>query len=100
MGMPPASGECYTILAKILSVIEEIIIIKDDILIHIKGDVHDANLDTCLARLHEYSIRLQKENCNFSQKAFMWFGHIYLQQSMTTDPVEVKHIQGMEGSQR
>ena len=32
MGMPPASGECYTILAKILSVLEEIIIIKDDIL--------------------------------------------------------------------
>ena len=52
IGTPPASGECHAAMAKILSGLPGVIVIKDNILIHGKGNQHDINLEACLQRLH------------------------------------------------
>ena len=48
MVTPPASGECHNIMSKILQGLEGVIVIKDDILVHSKGDQHDVKLKACL----------------------------------------------------
>ena len=58
MSTPPTSGECHAAMAKILTGLKGVIVIKDDILVHGKGKEHDANLDACLQRLHENGIWL------------------------------------------
>ena len=45
MGTPPASGECHAKMSQILAGLEGVIVIKDDIIVHGKGDKHDENLD-------------------------------------------------------
>ena len=92
MGAPPASGECHVAMAKILSRLKGVIVIKDDILVHGKGKEHDENLDPCLQRLQERGIRLRREKCKLGQQSVMWFGHIYSKQGMSPDPAKVDHI--------
>ena len=92
MGTPPASGECHAAMAKILEGLEGVIVIKDDILVHSKGQKHNANLEACLERLHDNGIRLRREKCKLGQQAVMWFCHIYSKQRMSTDHGKVEHI--------
>ena len=44
--------------SRILDGLKGVIVIKDDILVHGKGEEHDAILDACLQRLYKYGIRL------------------------------------------
>ena len=92
MGTPPASGECHAKMSTILEGLEGILVIKDDIVVHGKGQQHDKNLEACLTRLYEYGIRLRREKCKLGQQAIMWFGHIFTKQGMSPDPAKVKHI--------
>ena len=92
MGTPSASGECHNAIAYILHGLKGVIQIKDDIMVHGKGQEHDDNLRALLKRLHEYGIRLRKLKCNFGQQSIMWFGHIFSKQGMSPDPEKVKHI--------
>ena len=92
MGTPPASGECHAAMSTILHGLKGVIVIKDDILVHGKGQEHDENLNTCLQRLYEYGIRLRREKCKMGQQAVVWFGHIYSKQGMLADPTKVEHI--------
>ena len=71
MGTPPASRECHTAMAKILSGL------KEDILIHGVGNKHNANLQASLERLYESGFCLD---------------HIYSKQGMSPDPSKVEHI--------
>ena len=43
-------------MSKILEGLKGVIIIKDDILVHGKGDEHDANLEACLQCLYDYGL--------------------------------------------
>ena len=92
MGTPPASGECHTAMSKILEGLRGVIVIKDNILVHGKGEEHDRNLEACLQWLYEYGIRLRREKCKMGQQAVMWFGHIYTKQGMSADPAKVQHV--------
>ena len=58
MGTPSASGKCHAAISYNL---KGIVKIKDDIIIHGKGQEHDDNIRACLKRLYEYGIRLRKE---------------------------------------
>ena len=79
-------------MAYILHGLKGVIQIKDDIMVHGKGQEHDDNLRALLKRLHEYGIRLRKEKCNFGQQSIMWFGHIFSKQGMSPDAEKVKYI--------
>ena len=93
MGTPPTSGECHAAMSKILQGLDGVLQIKDDILVHGKGDEHDERLKAMLNRLFEFGIRLRREKCKLGQQAVVWFGHIYTKQGMSPDPEKVEHIQ-------
>ena len=79
-------------MTQILEGLEGILVIKDDIVVHGKGQQHDVNLEACLKRLYKYGIRLRREKCKLGQQAIMWFGHIFMRQGMSPDPAKVEHI--------
>lgn len=66
MGTPHALVECHTAMSKYCNGLKGVLVIKDDILIHGKGQDHDENL-------YDYGIRLRKETCKLGQQAVMWF---------------------------
>ena len=92
MGTPPASGECHSAMSNILQGLKGVIQIKDDIIVHGKGQERDENLRACLKRLYEYRIWLRREKCKLGQQAIMWFDHIFTKQGMSPDPAKVEHI--------
>ena len=64
-------------MSNILQGLKGVIQIKDDIIVHGKGQEHDENLMACLTRLYEMGIRLRREKCKLGQSEIMWFGHIF-----------------------
>ena len=66
MGTPHALVECHSAISKYCNGLKGVLVIKDDILIHGKGQDHDENL-------YDYGIRLRKETCKLGQQAVMWF---------------------------
>ena len=71
-------------------------IIKDDILVHGRGDEHDDRLRAVLTRLYKYGIRLRRKTCKLGKQVVVWFGHIYTKQGMSPDPAKVEHIWAWE----
>ena len=86
MGTLPVSGECHSAMSNILQGLKGVIQIKDDIILHGKGQEHEDNLRACLTRLYEYGIRLRREKCKLGRPEIMWFGHIFSKQGMSPDP--------------
>ena len=77
MGVSCASSECHERIRLIVVGLEGVQQIKDDIVVHGKGQQHDSRLRALLARLEEYNITLRKEKCKFGVPEVKWFGHVY-----------------------
>ena len=91
MGTPPVSGECHTAMSRILDGLDGVIVLKDDILLHAKGEKKNDNLDACLQCLYDYGIRLRREKYKLGEWVVLWFGHIYSRQEMSPDLEKVEH---------
>ena len=92
MGTPPASGECHTKLAAIISGLEGVCQIKDDIVVHGKQEQHDERLEKVFQRLMKYKLTLRPEKCKLGKPEVRWFGNIYSKQGMSPDPEKVEDI--------
>ena len=51
MGTAPASAECHTKLKDLLEGLEGVVQIKDDLVVHGKGQEHDERLSKVLQRM-------------------------------------------------
>ena len=92
MGVSSASSECHERIRLIVEGLEGVQQIKDDIVVHGQGQIHDARLKALLERLEEYNITLRKEKCQFGVPEVKWFGHIYSEQGMAVDPERKQFI--------
>ena len=93
MGTAPASSECHERIRIILEGLEGVTQIKDDLVVHGKGQVHDDRLEKVLKRLMEYGMTLRKEKCQFGvEEEVTWFGMVFSKQSMSPDPEKVEII--------
>ena len=66
--------------------------IKDDLVVHGKGKIHEECLKALLSRLSEYRITLRKEKCKFGKPEFHWFGHVFNKHRMMADPEKVSTV--------
>ena len=76
----------------IIKGLEGVVQIKDDIVIHRKGKVHDERLKLFLARLEKHGLTLRREKCKLGVPEVLWFGHIYDKDGMRVDPEKVRII--------
>ena len=92
MGTAPASSECHKRIRIILEGLEGVTQIKDDLVVHGKGQVHDDRLEKVLQRLMEYGLTLRKNKCQFGVEEVTWFGMVFSKQGMSPDPEKVEII--------
>ena len=85
MGVSSASSECHERIRRIVEGLEGIQQIKDDIVVHGKGEEHDKRLKALLERLQQYNITLRREKCEFGVDRVKWFGYIYSERGMEVD---------------
>ena len=93
MGTPPASSECHAKFAAALAGLDGIVQIKDDIIIHGRGEEHDKRLRAFFERVSSLNITLREEKCKLGQPQVLWFGNIFNKFGMSPDPEKVKTIQ-------
>ena len=74
--------------------------IKDDLVVHGKGKIHDERLKALLGRLSEYGITLRKEKCKFGKPEVQWFGHVFNKHGMMADPEKVSTVKNGQNQQR
>ena len=67
MGTAPASAECHTKLKDLLEGLEGVVQIKDDLVIHGKGQEHDERLRKVLQRMLEAGLTLRREKRKLGQ---------------------------------
>ena len=71
MGVSSASSECHERIRRIVEGLEGIQQIKDDIVVHGKGEEHDKRLKALLERLQQFNITLRREKCEFAADRYM-----------------------------
>jgi hypothetical protein len=92
MGTPPASGECHAKMKEILQGLQGVAQIKDDILVHGRGQEHDERLQAVFERIRSYGLTLRREKCKRGQTSVIWFGHTFSKDGMSPDPSKVDRI--------
>ena len=92
MGTPPALSECHDKLRALFHGLKGVVQIKDDLVVHGKGQEHDENVKQVLERIRTSGLTLRKEKCWMGQQEVKWFGNVYDKQGMSPDPPKVKII--------
>jgi hypothetical protein len=92
MGNSPASSECHRRIRKVLTGCTGVVQIKDDILVHGKGDQHDGRLEEVLKRLQQAGLTLRREKCELGKAETVWFGHVFSAHGMNADEAKVQII--------
>ena len=66
--------------------------IKDDLVVHGKGKIHDERLKALFIRLKEYGITLRREKCKFGKPEVHWFGNTFNKHGMMADTEKVATV--------
>ena len=90
MGTASASSECHARIRQTVDGLEGIQQIKDDRVVHGKGNQLDNRIEALFKRLIECP--LKKEKCQLAKPQIKWFGHIFSKDGMSADPAKVKVI--------
>ena len=96
MGTAPASAECHTKLKDLLEGLEEVVQIKDNLVVHGIGQEHDERLRKVLQRMLEAGLTLRREKTKLGQAKVLLFGNIFSKQGMSPDPQKVADIKAWE----
>ena len=92
MGNSPASSECHKRVREVVAGLPGVLQIKDDVLIHGKGEEHDERLKSVLQRFREAGLTLRKEKCELKRSQVKWFGMVFSKEGMAPDPDKVQVI--------
>ena len=81
-------------MSEILSGIEGVVCMMDDVLVHgATKEEHDQRLEAVLLRLQGAGVTLNREKCRFSQNSVKFLGHVVDQFGIRPDPDKVHAIQ-------
>ena len=84
-------------MSKLLSDLEGVVCLIDDILIHGESqEEHDYRLTAVLKRLSEAGQTLSKEKCQFSTKRVKFLGQLVDEEGLKPDPEKVAAIRSMK----
>ena len=86
MGTSPASSEIQKRIRETIKDCPNTVHIKDDIVIHGTRGNHDGFLRNTLRTLQEKGITLRPEKCKLRKSEIKWFGYIFSEAGMSTDP--------------
>ena len=74
--------------------------ISVDIIVDGKDQLeNDLNLQAVLQRVSDYSVRLNKDKCHFSQSQVCFYVHIFSAKGVKADPVKIDSIQQVRAPQ-
>ena len=83
-------------MSNILSGLEGVVCMIDDVLVHGKTQLeHDQRLTAVLDRLRKAKVTLNKEKCEFSKHSIRFLGQVIDQSGIRPDQDKVKAIQAM-----
>ena len=91
-GASSSSSETHERIRRILHGLEGVVQIKDDIVVHGKGQEHDIRLEKVMQRLEEHGFTLNPTKCDLGKQSVEWFGMIFNKQGMSKDPRRVETI--------
>ena len=94
-GVNIASAECNNNLRALLTGLDGIVQIQDDIVVHGKGRQHDARLAKVLQRLDQEGFTLRRDKCVFGQPEIAWFGKVYSHAGVSIDPNKTATIRNL-----
>ena len=94
-GVNIASAKCNNNLWALLTGLEGIVQIQDDIVVHGLGKQHDERLAKVLERLDSEGFTLRRDKCVFGQPEIAWFGKIYSKLGVSIDSTKTHTIQTM-----
>ena len=84
-------------MSKILTGLDGVVCMIDDVLIHGKtAQEHDQRLVAVLDRLRKAKVTLNKEKCEFSKHSVRFLGQIIDPSGIRADPDKVQAIQDMK----
>ena len=92
-GVSPASGEAQKKIREIIKPCTNALNIKDDIIIHGKGQEHDEHLDAVFEKLKSRGLTLRTQKCKLGHPEVKWFGYVFSQEGMSPDPEKCSIIQ-------
>ena len=90
-----ASAECNNNLRALLTGLEGIVQIQDDIVVHGLGKQHDERLTKVLERPDAEGFTLCRDKCVFGQPEIAWFGKVYGKTGVSIDPNKSRLIREM-----
>ena len=67
MGSSPASSKAHKRIKKVVTRLEGVLQIKDDVLVHCDGEEHDQRLQAVLERFREAGLTLRREKCHLGK---------------------------------
>ena len=84
-------------MSSLLSGIDGVVCLMDDILIHgTTQEEHDERLARVLTRLQDAGLTLNREKCAFSQDRVSFLGHLIDREGIRPDPGKVAAIRGVQ----
>ena len=86
------SSELQERMKVIISGLEGVTQIKDDVVVHGTKEQHHDRLHTFLQRIKEHSLTLRQEKCKFGVAQVSWFRMIYDKHGMSADPEKIRMI--------
>ena len=92
-GVSPASGEVQKKIREIIKTCTNALNIKDDIIVHGKGQEHDKHLDAVLEKLKSHGLTLRAAKCDLGRPEVKWFGMVFSKDGMSPDPDKCSIIQ-------
>jgi transposase InsO family protein len=92
MGNSPASSEAHKRIKTVLQGCDGVVQIKDDIVVHGRGEEHDQRLRIALEKLQAAGLTLRREKCFLGKSEIKWFGMVFTEEGMATDPEKVAVI--------
>ena len=87
-----ASVDTHDSIRRILSRLDGVVQIKDDIMVKGEGEAHDRQFENVFERLQHHKITLNFDKCHLGLTEIKWFQMIYSKESMSKDLTKIDHI--------
>ena len=84
-GASPASSEAQRMIRRAVGHLDNLIFIKDDMIIHGCGEEHDTHLEKALSTLERKGFTLRPKKCELGKPSISWFGYTFSKHGMSPD---------------
>ena len=93
MGLKPSQGELNAALLPVLAHIPNANLIHDDLIVAARTvEDHDRSVDLCMQAISDAGITLNAKKCQFGKKEISFWGMIYGEDGVKSDPSKVEAL--------